>query len=109
MDSVCAFSGRRASSAPSVQERNIVPDTAEYLARIRQLAQTKDPLALQEETAGVLARLISDASEDRMKTRPRKDKWSVAEILAHLADDEIATAWRYRQMVEHSGIELVGF
>lgn len=34
--------------------------------------------------------------------RPRKDKWSVAEILAHLAEDEIATAWRYRQMVEHS-------
>ena len=31
------------------------------------------------------------------------------EILAHLAEDEIATAWRYRQMVEHSGIELAGF
>jgi hypothetical protein len=26
-----------------------------------------------------------------------------------LAEDELATAWRYRQMVEHSGIELAGF
>jgi len=33
----------------------------------------------------------------------------VSEILAHLAEDEIATAWRYRQMVEHNGIELAGF
>lgn len=41
--------------------------------------------------------------------RPGKDKWSVAEILAHLAEDEIATAWRYRQMVDHGGIELAGF
>ena len=41
--------------------------------------------------------------------RPSPDKWSIGEILAHLAEDEIATAWRYRQMVEHSGIELAGF
>jgi len=42
-------------------------------------------------------------------TRPIPNKWSVGEILAHLAEDEIATAWRYRQMVEHNGIELAGF
>lgn len=34
---------------------------------------------------------------------------AVGEILAHLAEDEIATAWRYRQMVEHSGIDLREF
>jgi len=86
-----------------------MPDTAEYLARIRQSVQAKDPLALQKETAGILSALISAASEQLLQTRPRHDKWSVAEILAHLAEDEIATAWRYRQMVEHSGIELAGF
>jgi len=36
-------------------------------------------------------------------------KWSIAEILAHLADDEIATAWRYRQMLENPGCTLPGF
>ena len=44
-----------------------------------------------------------------MRERPDKDRWSIGEILAHLAEDEIATAWRYRQMVEHDGIDLAGF
>ena len=86
-----------------------MPDTAEYLARIRQYSQAREPLAQQKETAGLLSELISTVTDERLKARPRPDKWSVAEILAHLAEDEIATAWRYRQMVEHSGIVLAGF
>ena len=86
-----------------------MPDTAEYLARIRQQVQAKEPLALQGQAPGVLAELIAEKSDQQLTSRPSKDKWSVGEILAHLAEDEIATAWRYRQMVEHSGIELAGF
>lgn len=86
-----------------------VPDTAEYLARIRQYADTRDPLAQQKESPSILAELIANRSEAQLTIRPANNKWSVGEILAHLAEDEIATAWRYRQMVEHSGIELAGF
>jgi len=86
-----------------------VPDTSEYLARIREHAQGKDPLEAQRQTPTVLAELLACASSERLTTRPKPDKWSVGEILAHLAEDEIATAWRYRQMAEHSGIELSGF
>jgi len=86
-----------------------MPDTAEYLARIRQHAQAGEPLSLQKETPGTLAELIAKASDEQLRTRPGKDRWSVGEILAHLAEDEFATAWRYRQMVEHSGIDLAGF
>jgi hypothetical protein len=86
-----------------------VPDTPEYLDRIRSYAKSEDPLELQERTAAILERLVAKASEDKLMTRPIPNKWSVGEILAHLAEDEIATAWRYRQMVEHNGIELAGF
>lgn len=86
-----------------------MPDTAEYLARIRQQAQGRDPLQLQRQTPAVLAEIIARSPEAKLATRPKPDKWSVREILAHLAEDEIATAWRYRQMVEHSGITLTGF
>jgi len=86
-----------------------MPDTAEYLARVRQHAQGKDPLVLQEETPKLLAGLIAKASRNELTTRPAENKWSIGEILAHLAEDEISTAWRYRQMVEHNGIELAGF
>lgn len=86
-----------------------MPDTADYLARIRDYAQGEDPLELQKRTPAVLAELVAKASDEQLTRRPRKDKWSIGEILAHLAEDEIATAWRYRQMVEHSGLELAGF
>jgi DinB superfamily len=86
-----------------------VPDTQEYLNRIRDYAQGRDPLELQRRTATVLAELLAGASDEQLRTRPGEDKWSIAEILAHLADDEISSAWRYRQMVEHNGIELAGF
>src|SRR4051812_29838734 len=97
------------SPTATSRRSNPVPDTAEYLARIRQYAGAKDPLMLQAETPQILAELIADVSPEKLSSRPAKDKWSIGEILAHLAEDEIATAWRYRQMVEHSGIALAGF
>jgi len=86
-----------------------MPDTPDYLARIREQAQGKDPLATQAQSPALLAELVNDIPVDRLTTRSAPGKWSVAEILAHLAEDEIATAWRYRQMVEHSGSPLPGF
>lgn len=86
-----------------------MPDISDYLARMRDYAQGKDPLDLQKQAPVVLAELVAKASDEQLTTRPSQDKWSIGEILAHLAEDEIATAWRYRQMVEHSGIGLAGF
>ena len=86
-----------------------MPDTTGYLTRIRDYAQGRDPLELQKQTPELLAELLAKASHEQITTRPSQDKWSVGEILAHLAEDELATAWRYRQMVEHSGIDLAGF
>ena len=86
-----------------------MPDTADYLSRIRDYAQGRDPLELQKQAPATLAQLLAEASEEQLTKRPSKDKWSIGEILAHLAEDEIATAWRYRQMVEHSGLQLAGF
>lgn len=86
-----------------------MPDTPDYLARIRDCASGKDPLKAQAQAPNLLAELINGVSNERLAKQPGTGKWSVSEILAHLAEDEIATAWRYRQMVEHSGINLTGF
>jgi len=86
-----------------------MPDKTDYLTRIRAYTRAKDPLELQEQAPAILAELLSKASEQQLTTRPARDKWSVGEILAHLAEDEIATAWRYRQMLEHDGLRLNGF
>ena len=81
-----------------------------YRVHLRARVGSQDPLQLQRRAPEVLEELIrSHLSGDNLTIRPKVNKWSVGEILAHLAEDEIATAWRYRQMVEHSGIESAGF
>ena len=55
-------------------KRNFVPDTTDYLARIRDYAQGKDPLELQKQTAAVLAELVAKASDEQLTRRPSKDK-----------------------------------
>src|ERR1700746_3928010 len=84
-------------------------DTTEYLARIRSYTQSTDPLELQRQTPALLGQFLANASNEQLTIRPNPNKWSIGEILAHLAEDEISSAWRYRQMVEHNGIDLAGF
>lgn len=86
-----------------------MPDSSDYLARIRELAGAGDPVVAQAHAPSAIDALMANVADERLKQRPAPDKWSVAEILAHLAEDEIATAWRYRQMVENSGVSLAGF
>jgi len=78
----------------------------EYKARILSLVQGKDPIAVQRETPELLAQLTKGISGNKLRERPAKDRWSVAELLAHLAEAEIGSSWRYRQMIEHSGCPL---
>ena len=84
-------------------------DTPEYLERIKSLSGDKDFIAVQRESAAILSTLISGIPEAELARRPAPGKWSVAEILAHLAEDELVTHWRYRQMIETDGVPLSGF
>lgn len=86
------------------------PETPEeYRKRLTAYVEGKDPLQMQREAPQILSRLIAGYTVQELKRRPAPGKWSVVEILAHLADDEIATSWRYRQMIEHNGEKLLGF
>ncbi|HEY7307461.1 MAG TPA: DinB family protein [Bryobacteraceae bacterium] len=81
----------------------------EYKARLGAYIKGKDPVAMQREAPGTLARLIEGIPAETLQRPPAPGKWSVCAILAHLAEDEVANAWRYRQMIENSGLNLPSF
>ncbi len=81
----------------------------QYKTRLAAYVQGKDPIAMQGDTPGTLARLIEGVPAETLKRPPGEGKWSIAAILAHLAEDELASSWRYRQMIENSGAMLPGF
>src|SRR5262249_54855353 len=67
------------------------------------------PVAMQHETPKLIADVIAGATKEQITKRPAPDKWAVNEIIAHLAEDEITTYWRYRQIIEHNGGTLSSF
>jgi hypothetical protein len=81
----------------------------EYIARIQGKIAGKDPLRVQSATAKKLAGLLRGKNAAKLRKRPAPDKWSVAEILAHLADAEIVTSWRIRSILGAPGTSLQAF
>jgi hypothetical protein len=68
----------------------------QYTQRITGYVEGKQPLTVQAATAKKLERLIKGVPTRRLRKRPAPDKWSVSEILAHLADAEIVGSFRMR-------------
>jgi uncharacterized damage-inducible protein DinB len=66
-------------------------------------------IAKQREAPAQLARLIAGVPESILRRPPAPGKWSVVAILAHLAEDELSSSWRYRQMLEKPGADLDSF
>jgi uncharacterized damage-inducible protein DinB len=64
---------------------------------------------MQQATPDALQRIIEGMPEEQLRRKPALQMWSVLEILAHLAEDELTSSWRYRQMIENSGVTLMGF
>jgi hypothetical protein len=81
----------------------------EYTKRMLGNVEGLDPRRIEAETPKKLERLIRGVPKAKLRKRPAPDKWSVAEILAHLADSEIARGWRMRQILGAPGTPVQAF
>jgi len=81
----------------------------QYTQRMLGNVQGQDPLKVQAATSKKLDRLIKGVSAAKLRRRPEPQKWSVAEILAHLADVEIVIGWRLRSILGAPGTAIQAF
>ena len=81
----------------------------EYIQRMLGNAKGLDPLKVEAGTAKKLERLIKGLPASKLRKRPAPGKWSVAEILAHLADSELVRGWRMRQILGAPGTPIQAF
>jgi hypothetical protein len=68
-----------------------------------------DPLKVQAATPGSLLRLTRGLTRAQLLTRPAPGKWSIHEIVCHLADTEVANAWRYRKVLAEDEVGLTAW
>ena len=66
----------------------------EYRNRILGYLGDRDPIRVQRATPARLHRLIRGVPSRVLARRPAPGKWSIVEIVAHLADAELAMGWR---------------
>ena len=81
----------------------------EYTKRILGNVAGKDPLKTQAATPRTLAKLLKGATASKLRKRPAPGKWSVGEILAHLADAEIIVGWRLRSILAAPGTPIQAY
>ena len=81
----------------------------QYTQRILANAQGQDPLKAQSTTTKKIARLIKGVPTAKLRKRPAPGQWSVAEILAHLADAEIVIGWRMRSILGAPGTPVQAY
>jgi len=81
----------------------------QYTQRILGNVEGKQPLVVQAATARRLERLIKGVSTARLCKRPAPEKWSVSEIVAHLADGEIVGGFRMRLILGAPGTPIVAY
>jgi hypothetical protein len=82
---------------------------ASYKAKILRHQAGRDFLALQAAAPAKLVSLVAELSAEQLAQRPRPAKWSIQEIVAHLADDELVGAYRLRMILSSPGTELQAF
>jgi hypothetical protein len=82
---------------------------AAYKARILGYQAGADYLTLQAAAPETLASLIEGLSPEELSRRPAPDKWSIQDLVAHLADDELVGGYRIRLILSSPGTEIQAF
>ena len=80
-----------------------------YRANILSYQAGADFLALQTAAPEKLASLTGGLSAEQLARRPAPEKWSIQELAAHLADDELVGAYRVRMILSSPGTPIQAF
>ena len=82
---------------------------ASYKAKILRYQAGGDFVALQEAAPARLASLVAGLSPEQLAYRPGPAKWSIQEVVAHLADDELVGGYRLRTILSSPGAAIQAF
>lgn len=80
-----------------------------YVAAVLGMLGDREPLAVMTVTPALLAKAISSLTATQLRTPEAARKWSVAQVLRHLADAEISFAWRFRLILAEDRPPLGGW
>jgi hypothetical protein len=94
------FSNR---SADPTQER------ARYAGAILDLLGDNQPLTVLRQTPSAIVRAIDGLTHVQLRTPEGPGKWSIVQVLQHLADSDLVWGWRVRLILAHDRPQITGY
>jgi DinB superfamily len=90
-----------ASSSPA--------ETARYVDGLLGLLGDKDPVAVLRETPDAVRRVLDSVPLEIAGRAEAPDKWSIREVIQHLADSDLVGGFRLRMVLAHDRPTLPGY
>jgi hypothetical protein len=84
-------------------------DTAAYVAALLQLLGDDDPVGVLQQTPVALQRFLETVPAEIVETPEAPGKWSIRDVVQHLADSELVGGFRLRMILAHDRPPLVGY
>ena len=84
-------------------------NAAAYTGAVLELLGDRDPGAVLRETSGRLSQTIAGVAAAELRQPEGPGKWSIGQVLQHLADSEVVWAWRMRLILAQDRPPLTGY
>ena len=83
--------------------------TTSYVRALLDLLGDRDPLSVVSATEGALGQAVAGVDEAALRRPEREGKWSIAEVVAHLADSELVWGYRLRRVLADERPQITGY
>lgn len=80
-----------------------------YVASLFEALGDRDPLDVLREQPDALRKAIAGLAPQQVRTPERAGKWSVLQVVQHLADSELVGGFRFRMVLAHEAPVLPGY
>lgn len=89
--------------------RDSAEDRAHYAPAVLALLGDQKPVDVLRATPAAAARAVATLTPEQLKTAEMPGKWSVAQVLRHLADTDVVWGWRMRLILAQDRPTITGF
>src|SRR5918995_2049325 len=73
------------------------------------LVANREPVEILGDTPGALARAVATLTPEKLRKPEAEGKWSIAQVLRHLADTDLVWGWRMRLILAQDRPTITGF
>ncbi len=84
-------------------------DRAKYAPAILDLLGSRDPISVLRETPEMATRAVAGLTPAQLRMTEAPGKWSIAQVLRHLADSDVVWGWRMRLILAQDRPAITGF